>query len=171
MKVSEHHIEQTCTQFLELDGWRCIKTDPVSDRSTVQDIRRAVHKNAILQPYIGAIELILSKCVRGKGFGEIGMADCLYVRYGTAARVWPQFPAETMPLPNPVRAAADLMWIEWKSLKGKAKPHQLQWIKAERARGALVFLAGVDFPASIEGFGAWYRGSGLQRNESLRLAA
>lgn len=26
-RVSEAQIEETCTQFLELDAWRCIKTD------------------------------------------------------------------------------------------------------------------------------------------------
>jgi len=61
---------------LELDGWRAIRTDPVSDRS------------------------------RAKGFGEIGMPDYLFIRYvwfgkppfvaysGTGAQVlWVEFKA------------------------------------------------------------------------------
>jgi len=33
----------------------------------------------------------------------------------------------------------------------------------ERKRGALTLIAGQDFPATIEGFKAWYIGSGLNR--------
>ncbi len=47
----EHLIEAECTRLLEMDGWRALRTDPVSDRS------------------------------RGKGFGEPGMADHLYFRW------------------------------------------------------------------------------------------
>lgn len=47
----EKHVQQTVTQFLEWDGWRAIRTDPVSDRS------------------------------RGKGFGEVSMPDALFIRY------------------------------------------------------------------------------------------
>ena len=38
-------------EYLQLDGWRPIRTDPVSDRA------------------------------RGKGFGELGMPDYLFLRY------------------------------------------------------------------------------------------
>ena len=41
--------------------------------------------------------------------------------------------------------------------------HQVAWHQRERARGALTLLAGVDFPATIEGFAEWYRASGLMR--------
>jgi hypothetical protein len=50
--IPESLIEAECCQFLVEDGWRILKTDPVSDRS------------------------------RGKGFGEPGMADTLALRYG-----------------------------------------------------------------------------------------
>lgn len=119
---SEADIQKTCTQFLELDGWRALKTTPVSNWR------------------------------RGDGFGELGMADHLYIRYDDKA-----FPANW----------AQVMWIEYKRMRGKnatqAKEHQRQWIAAERARGALVLLAGEDFPATIEGFQQWYRTSGLMR--------
>ena len=124
LKVSEADIERTCTEWLALDGWRCLKTNPCSDRA------------------------------RGKGFGELGMADCLYIRYVRDS--WnPSFRAEA-PL-------CGVMWIEWKRRGSKAKAHQTAWHVAERARGALVLVAGKDFPASIEDFQAWYRASGLMR--------
>jgi hypothetical protein len=119
---SEAAIEAECTKLLEQDGWRALRTDPVSDRG------------------------------RGKGFGELGMADHLYIRYVTVA----EFGGETY-------GTADVLWIEFKSRSGKPKSHQIEWHRNERARGALTVIAGVDFPASTEGFNAWYRASGLNR--------
>lgn len=144
MKISEASIQETCTAWLELDGWRALRTDPVSDRS------------------------------RGKGFGELGMADMLYIRYGCASH----FHGEHIP----GRCAdAETFWIEYKRERGgngkkalytraeKAKIHQRAWIEAERARGALVLLVGEDCRATIEGVMCWYIGSGLLRNRSLGL--
>jgi hypothetical protein len=122
----ERDIQNACTGYLELDGWRSLQTDPVSDRR------------------------------RGKGFGEAGMADHLYIRYPICGNFKPR-----------AQADAEVMWIEWKRMKGKnatkATQHQLDWHAAERARGALTLIAGVDFPASIEGFIKWYEQSGLNR--------
>jgi hypothetical protein len=117
-KLTESMIQETCSEMLELDGWRRLRTDPVSDRA------------------------------RGKGFGEPGMADDLFIRY-----IW--------------AAMAEVMWIEWKSAKGITKRHQAIWHVAESARGATVVVAGEDFPKSIEGFQDWYKSSGL--NRKLRL--
>lgn len=120
-RLTEADIERTCTGYLGLDGWRTLKTDPCSDRA------------------------------RGKGFGEKGMADCLYVRYverhyeGTCN--------------------AHVLWIEWKRPGGQLSPHQAQWHTIERKRGALTWIAGVDFEASIDGFLAHYRASGLNRGK------
>src|SRR4029453_17774142 len=50
--VPESLIEGECCKLLAEDGWRILKTDPVSDRG------------------------------RGKGFGEPGMADTLCLRSG-----------------------------------------------------------------------------------------
>lgn len=125
--LSEAHIQATCTAFLELDGWRALRTDPTSDRA------------------------------RGKGFGEVGMSDHLYVRYNLPERFLSQATPET-------RAYAEVLWVEYKSASGKLKPAQLQWAAAERARGGLVWLATVDFPPTIEGFQQHYRDSGLARN-------
>jgi len=120
----EKDLERTCSDFLAWDGWRTLKTDPVSRREW------------------------------GKGFGEKGMADRLYIRY------WPT---------QTCGGLAQVLWIEWKRMwpgrkvATKAQANQLDWILAERARGALVLLAGVDFEATFEAFKAWYAASGLQR--------
>jgi hypothetical protein len=129
--LSESQIARTCSDLLQADGWRMLITDPVSDKS------------------------------RGKGFGELGMADRLYIRYKLA---W--YAATPTGEIEPL-AWAEVMWIEWKrTVRGKATkatPHQKQWHAAERARGALTLIAGEDFPATIEGFCSWYEASGLKR--------
>lgn len=127
-KLTEAQLEKQCSDLLELDGWRSLKTDPVSRREW------------------------------GKGFGEKGMADRLYIRYD--ADVPP-------PINRGLRSRADVMWIEWKTTTGRAEAHQVAWHTAERARGALVLLAGVDFPATFDGFATWYRNSGLMRRAGL----
>ncbi len=119
-KLSEADIQRTCTEFLELDGWRALRTDPCSDRR------------------------------RAKGFGEIGMADHLYIRYAIMQAFHPW---------------AEVLWVEYKRPKGKATPEQIAWHNAERARGALTWIAGIDFEPTIEGFEAYYRASGLMRRD------
>jgi hypothetical protein len=126
----ESHVQQTVTEFLQLDGWRAIRTDPVSDRK------------------------------RGKGFGEIGMPDHLYIRYGVAA-VMPESGHISDTTFRMVGAACQVIWIEFKAPGKAAKPHQLTWHEAESDRGALVMV--VD---DIDGFIAWYKASGLQRRRS-----
>ena len=119
--TTEAHVQQTVTQFLELDGWRAIRTDPVSDRS------------------------------RGKGFGEIGMPDYLYVRYEPDSRTATAASLGAI-------AFAEVMWIEFKAPGKAAAGHQIAWHAAERDRGALVLV--VD---DIDSFRQWYAQSGLQR--------
>jgi hypothetical protein len=90
---------------------------------------------------------------RGKGFGEVGMADHYYVRYSAP---WDaEWPA--------ARADSQSLWVEYKSASGKPSKTQIAWHGKERARGALTLIAGVDFPASVEGFRSWYAASGLRR--------
>ncbi len=126
--VKEKHVQETVTQFLELDGWRAIRTDPVSDRK------------------------------RGKGFGEVGMADHLYVRYKTGFQLYADGPAFVPILTNQV------LWIEFKRPGEKPKPHQMEWLAAETARGALVMV--VD---DIDTFQRWYvERSGLNRRIAPR---
>jgi len=110
-----------------------------------------------------------------KSVGEAGMADHLYIRYG----LWPIAPVGRQPFDTLARAVAQVLWIEFKKLKGgngkrgiftkaeKASIKQRAWIARERSRGALVLLVGEDCPATIEGIRAWYKNSGLNR----RIAA
>ncbi len=128
-EMSEADIESACTKLLEDDGWqRSLRTDPVSDRG------------------------------RGKGFGELGMADHLYIRYECR-----NSEPNVLALPAIQLALSETMWIEYKSAKGKPADHQIKWHTKERARGALTIIAGIDFPASVAGFVEWYRKSGLNR--------
>ena len=125
-------IEAECTKLLEEDGWRALRTDPVSDRG------------------------------RGKGFGEIGMADHLYIRYspfikGDRMKFGP-FAGQLDCAPS-----AEIAWIEFKRPGEKPAKHQIAWHIAERARGALTLIAGEDFPATVAGFAEWYTKSGLRR--------
>ena len=122
--LRESAIEAECTKLLEQDGWRALRTDPVSDRG------------------------------RGKGFGELGMADHLYIRYWQRSE---KHPAREW------RINAEVLWIEFKRPGEKPKKHQVEWHTKERARGAFTLIAGEDFPATVEGFKCWYVGSGLMR--------
>ncbi len=115
---TEAQIEQYFTELLELDGWRALRTDPVQRREW------------------------------GKGFGEIGMADHLYIRY----REHPQD-----------HAVAEVLWVEFKARGGKPSEKQLAWHTLERKRGALTIIVGINCPASCEGLFAWYKASGLMR--------
>src|SRR5690348_6653268 len=124
---TESQIQEACAHILELDGWRRLRTDPVSRREW------------------------------GKGFGEKGMADDLFLRYRSAY----DRPGEGgMPLAG--MCVAQVIWIEWKRLlpqkRGKTWPrstqaaiHQQAWHTLERKRGASTLIAGQDFPASVDG--------------------
>jgi hypothetical protein len=132
----EAEIQAECVRILESDGWRHLRTDPVSDRK------------------------------RGKGFGELGMADSLFVRY----RPSPKYTWKGQDKPNddpcmPVTPCqAEVLWIEWKRGLEHATPHQVAWHQKERARGALTWIANEDFPATVDGFREHYRTSELCRN-------
>lgn len=117
--ITEAHVQQSVVQFLELDGWRPIRTDPVSDRS------------------------------RGKGFGEPGMPDYLFIRYKNT----PPGISWNIGAPH-----AEVFWIEFKRYGQKLKPHQQVWYDVETKRGALVMM--VD---DIDEFTRWYKASGLCR--------
>lgn len=125
IKVSEVQIQKAADDFLELDGWRYVETDP--------------------------------KHLRGLGVSEKGIPDRLYLRYG--------FNPKTMYGSIPAKSTTQILWVEHKRKKGKAAQHQKDWHETERARGALVLVAGIDFEASLEGFVEWYEKSGLQRKK------
>jgi hypothetical protein len=119
LRISEADVQTAVVQILELDGWRAIRTDPVSDKS------------------------------RGKGFGEVGMPDYLFIRYEQA--------------PGTRRAgSAEVLWVEFKAPGKSCKTHQLDWHLEERLRGALVMM--VD---SVDDFRDWYKISWLMRHQIL----
>ncbi len=140
-KLSERHIQNTCSEWLVLDGWRRVRTDPAQ--------------------------------LRGLGVSEPGMADDLFIRYDPVSAC--EFCPDHRGHCTNCRATAYVLWVEWKRQTGgsgkralftkaeKAKIRQRGWIEAERTCGALVWLAGEDFPASIEGFQQHYIKSGLSR--------
>lgn len=126
--MAERLIEAECTKFLEEDGWRALRTDPVSDRR------------------------------RGKGFGELGMADHLYIRY----HYHEHFAVDNFPGAGCV---SEVLWVEFKARKHTAEKHQREWHQKERARGALTWIANEDFPATVDGFRDHYAASGLMRRQ------
>lgn len=135
MKLLEAHIERAIVDLLELDDWVCRKME-----QNFSERKRKI-------------------------VGEAGMPDRLCIRYLDKARI--EFPTASGSLVVAVLKppAAEVMWLELKSLKGKHAPHQKAWQAAEMARGALVLRAGIDFEASIEGFAKFYAASGLQRRK------
>lgn len=85
------------------------------------------------------------------------MADYLYIRYWTGC-------IDQSAMKAPIESWAQVLWVEWKSKGGKSKMHQIFWQNAERVRGGLVWVAGLEFEAIPEGFKAYYLASGLNRS-------
>ena len=90
------------------------------------------------------------------------MPDRLYIR-----PIWigePKFIAYS-------GAGAEVLWIEWKRMKGnkatETSQSQKDWILLERKRGALIWVPGEDFPATLKGFREHYKNSGLMRHPIL----
>lgn len=127
IKISEADVQQAVVLMLALDGWRAIRTDPVSDRS------------------------------RGKGFGEIGMPDYLFIRYGLDVRTLTPDRCR-----DELRRHAEVMFVEFKAKGQSVKPHQYDWHQRERLRGALVIVCD-----EVGLFREWYKTSGLMRNTIL----
>lgn len=119
LPILEADIQRTVVEFLQLYGWRAFRTDPVSDRA------------------------------RGKGFGEMGMPDYLFIRYDVHT------PLCSKDCPAPM---AEVLWVEFKRPGGKPSSHQIVWHEAEKRRGALVMV--VDH---IDRFMEFYETSGLKR--------
>lgn len=134
-RITEAQLQTYGTQLLEADGWRALRTDPVSRREW------------------------------GKGFGEKGMADMLYVRYLDDALVHIAANTDDPPSTNVMLSICRVMWIEWKRKGGKVAAHQTAWHELERKRGALTLIAGENFEATPESFYEWYKNSGLMRKD------
>lgn len=120
---SEADVQRAVTELLQLDGWRAIRTDPTSDRA------------------------------RGKGFGELGMPDYLYLRYWAGYRPGAVHDIDGAP---DLLSETQCLWIEFKRKGKKAQDHQRDWHDTERRRGALVLV--VD---DIDEFMTLYAQSGL----------
>lgn len=127
LRVTEADVQRAVVDMLAADGWRAIRTDPVSDRS------------------------------RGKGFGEIGMPDYLFIRYLDMDLL--EYPGGRIVLKRP---AAEVLWVEFKKPKGVTRAHQVAWHSNEHARGALVKVFD-----SVDAAREWYKTSGLMRNTIL----
>jgi hypothetical protein len=108
------------------------------------------------------------KHLRGMGVQEPGMADDLFIRYLDGSTIVHQSAAAGVRFTAILKApAAEVLWCEWKRKGGKAGDHQRNWHVLERKRGALVLVAGEDFPASIDGFREFYKASGLMRRKII----
>jgi hypothetical protein len=123
--VTEAHVQQTCVEFLQLDGWRAFRTEMTVQREY------------------------------GRAVGEVGQPDYLFIRYKYPCK-GEGCSGETCGTAE--CATAEVLWIEFKAPGKNADAHQLDWHRAEQARGALVLV--VD---DIDGFIAWYKSSGLGR--------
>lgn len=95
---------------------------------------------------------------RGRGFGEPGMADRLYLR------------------PTGKRGASfacEALYVEGKRVRSdrpsatKAQAHQQLWHAAERASGFRTVILGQDCEATFDGFFRWYGEAGLFRRMDL----
>lgn len=137
--LSEAHIAATCTEWLALDGWRAIETDPKHLRGL-----------GVSEP--GMADRIYIRYDPANIDPSVGFTPCFAAGKGLRNLPDGSFAEE-----------CNVMFIEWKKKGGKAGQHQKEWHTRERSRGALTLIAGEDFPASIEGFCGWYQKSGLMR--------
>ena len=142
----EADIQEACSQMLELDGWRRIRTDLKHLRGMgVQEpgIADDLFIRYTPSPYEIHMDGVNPDNPRAIGWWKKG-----------------------------IECQAQLMWIEFKridprGLRTKASQKQMEWHTLERKRGALTLVAGEDFPATIEGFRDWYKASGLMRKRIL----
>lgn len=165
-RLLEKQIQQTCCEFLEWDGWRRIRMEAISEASFIERAMAKMLKHPTLSLFLPLIRTVLESSRRAAGVGEIGMADDLFIRY--------QHPDCRSPKCNG-RGLTQVLWVEWKRevpptrkrpswpRSTKASIHQEDWHALERSRGALTLIAGEDFPATIEGFRAFYWACGLAR--------
>lgn len=96
--------------------------------------------------------------LRGLGVIEKGIPDRLYLRYEGDSK---------QEFHNWAQCISQALWIEWKAKGGQHGVDQIRWRKAERARGALVWVAKEDFEPDYDSFVAFYRKSGLLRRAGL----
>ncbi len=142
MKLRESQIQETCADWLALDGWlRRIKTD-------LRHLRgMGVQEKGIPDDCFIRYEFDR----QAKTLCDLGLdSDTPIIANDTQ-----------------LRAMSQVLWIEWKARDGVIGQKQAEWHQLERARGALVWVAKQDFPAAIEGFQDHYRKSGLLQRSGL----
>jgi hypothetical protein len=137
----ESQIETTIVDAMERDGWRAFKMEYNFD--TVKKIT----------------------------LGEPGMCDHLFIRYASRdAGVLAAMLTSTQ------FAKAEVLWWEFKASAKRRKRReylsvdQTFWIQAEKAKGALVWIAGIDHEATIDGAAQHYLDSGLARRREFFVA-
>lgn len=141
----EDSIEKAIVQAMVLDGWRPFKMEEnFSER-------------------------------KKKKTGEPGMCDHLFIRYiprdGPCNLNCPACDAPFVFRPHDF-GKTEVLWWEFKASKKVRKrkeflsKDQVAWVAAERARGALIWVAGLDHEADTPGAAQHYLNSGLARNRA-----
>lgn len=142
-ELYEADIETAIVGAMMLDGWRAFKMQHSWDQ-------------------VKKLEL-----------GEPGMPDHLFVRYWNQGDPRGPVPGYQTRCYNP---QAELIWWEFKASKRRRKRKeflsrdQTLWIQAERARGALIWVAAIDHEATIDGAAQHYLDSGLARRREPFVA-
>jgi hypothetical protein len=159
--LTEAHVEQTITEFLEWDGWRAIRTHPLPPIVQRLDAIMAKAPAPLLAAW-RVIRSYVANHTHKERFGEAGMPDKLFLRYlndGDPSAQLKYAAAGRIYDPQ-----ADVMWIEFKKPGERPRPEQVAWHEAERRRGGLVKV--VD---DIDDFMlVWYPKSGLQRRGPIK---
>ncbi len=136
-RISEASIQETCSQFLELDGWRRIRTDLKHLRGM------GVQEPGMADDFFFRPKFTPQANANAGQFWVQAQAEIFWVEWKRERGG------------NGKRALF--------TKAEKAMIHQKAWHAQERARGALTVILGEDCPATIEGFQDWYRKSGLRR--------
>lgn len=137
----EADIETTIVRAMQLDGWRPFKMEYSFDQ------------------------------VKKLTLGEPGMCDHLFLR--------PDEPDDRPLLsvdPDIFAPTCQVLWWEFKAGKRRRKRKeflsrdQVLWTDAEKRAGFLVWIAGIDHEATVDGAAQHYLDSGLARNRAPFVA-
>lgn len=138
----EADIETAIVGAMILDGWRALKQEYSFDR------------------------------IKKLTLGEPGMCDHLFLRAKPILRLQPLIPGDIELPPGFIQG----LWWEFKASKRRRKrkeflsPDQVLWTNCEIKAGFLVWIAGIDHEATIDGAAQHYLDSGLARRRELFVA-
>ena len=136
--VSEAQVEETCTQWLALDGWIALVTDPKQLRGL-----------GVTEPGIADKQY--------RRAGHCGLSDKQLIAL---------FPAMTIYEIRAESDLMFVEWKRVRAGKAtKTSVKQDAWHAKEKLRGFLTLRAGIDFQATIREFQEFYRQSGLMRRK------